>query len=212
MGLREFFIKTPGVKPGLHDYLGEGDLENYKLHLRVELDGTGILMVNASRIIHCNETAVYYIYCIFQGMTIEEIIPFVRNNFKDVKPEEIRKDYNRIKDIIINFSNTEDVCPVTYFDIEMIEPFTKKLSAPYRMDLALTYKCQNKCAHCYSSSPRTAKELKTGEWVRIIKDLWNVGIPHIVFTGGESTTRDDLPELIQAAEEIGVKLNEPGGK
>ncbi len=204
MGLREFFIKTPGVKPGLYDYIGEGDLENYKLHLRVELDGTGILMVNASRIIHCNETAVYYIYCIFQGMTLEEIVPFVRNNFKGVKPEEIKKDFARIKDIIINFSNTEDVCPVTYFDIEMIEPVSKKLSAPYRMDLALTYKCQNNCTHCYSSSPRTAKELKTGEWIRIIKDLWNVGIPHIVFTGGESTTRDDLPELIQAAEEIGA--------
>ncbi|MCK4668424.1 hypothetical protein KAU33_16845, partial [Candidatus Dependentiae bacterium] len=101
MGLREFFIKAPGVKPGLYDYIGEGDLENYKLHLRVELDGTGILMVNASRIIHCNETAVYYIYCIFQGMTIEEIVPFVRNNFKGVKPDEIRKDFARIKDIII---------------------------------------------------------------------------------------------------------------
>jgi MoaA/NifB/PqqE/SkfB family radical SAM enzyme len=33
--------------------------------------------------------------------------------------------------------------------------------------------------------------------------LWKIGIPHIVFTGGEPTLREDLPELVAHAEQIG---------
>ncbi len=205
MSLFDFFRKkVPGVRPGLYEYIGAGDLAGYKFHLRVEKDGTGILIVNASRIIHCNETAVYYIYSIFQGDTEDGIVKLVKKDFKGVTKEEIIDDYRRIREVIVSFSNSEDVCPVTHFNMEMIEPFSKELSAPYRMDLALTYKCQNKCLHCYSSSPRESKELATGEWVEIIKRLWEAGIPHIVFTGGEATLRGDLPELIQAAEEYGA--------
>ena len=32
---------------------------------------------------------------------------------------------------------------------------------------------------------------------------WAVGIPHITFTGGEPTLREDLPALIAHAEKIG---------
>jgi radical SAM protein with 4Fe4S-binding SPASM domain len=33
--------------------------------------------------------------------------------------------------------------------------------------------------------------------------LWEIGVPHIVFTGGEPTLRDDLPDLIAHAERNG---------
>jgi radical SAM protein with 4Fe4S-binding SPASM domain len=33
--------------------------------------------------------------------------------------------------------------------------------------------------------------------------LWSIGIPHVVFTGGEPTLRNDLPELIAHAEQNG---------
>jgi radical SAM protein with 4Fe4S-binding SPASM domain len=36
--------------------------------------------------------------------------------------------------------------------------------------------------------------------MRIIDQLWDIGIPHICFTGGEATLRDDLPQLITHAE------------
>ena len=35
------------------------------------------------------------------------------------------------------------------------------------------------------------------------RPAWELGIPHIVFTGGEPTLRDDLPELIAHAEKNG---------
>jgi len=82
-------------------------------------------------------------------------------------------------------------------------PFSAQLSAPYRMDLALTYRCNNDCAHCYNARPRNHPELSTEQWKTILDKLWALGIPHIVFTGGEPTLRADLPELIAHAEHNG---------
>jgi radical SAM protein with 4Fe4S-binding SPASM domain len=71
------------------------------------------------------------------------------------------------------------------------------------MDLALTYRCSNSCHHCYNARPRQYPELSTGQWKHILDKLWQTGIPHIVFTGGEPTLRPDLPELIAHAERNG---------
>jgi len=71
------------------------------------------------------------------------------------------------------------------------------------MDLALTYLCNNDCLHCYNVKSRQKKELPAEEWIRIIDKLWQVGIPHIVFTGGEPTLKSDLPQLIKHAESVG---------
>ena len=52
-------------------------------------------------------------------------------------------------------------------------------------------------------SKRVDRELTTEEWKSILDKAWQAGIPHIVFTGGEPTLRDDLPELISRAEANG---------
>jgi MoaA/NifB/PqqE/SkfB family radical SAM enzyme len=69
------------------------------------------------------------------------------------------------------------------------------------MDLAITYRCNNDCAHCYNARSRDYPELSTEKWYQILDRLWAIGIPHIVFTGGEPTLRADLPELIAHADQ-----------
>lgn len=87
---------------------------------------------------------------------------------------------------------------------ETVLPFSKTdLQAPYRMDLALTYRCNNACHHCYNPANRRRAELTTEEWKSVIDELWEAGVPHIIFTGGEPTLRPDLPELIAHAERNG---------
>jgi radical SAM protein with 4Fe4S-binding SPASM domain len=46
-------------------------------------------------------------------------------------------------------------------------------------------------------------ELSTADWKLVLDKAWSLGIPHIIFTGGEPTLRDDLPELIAHAESNG---------
>ena len=71
------------------------------------------------------------------------------------------------------------------------------------MDLAITYRCNNDCLHCYNGRLRSYPELDTASWKQIIDKLWDLNIPHLIFTGGEPTLRNDLPELIEYAEEKG---------
>ena len=67
-------------------------------------------------------------------------------------------------------------------------PFSSRPSAPYRMDLAITYRCRNDdSSHCYDARPRQYPELDTHSWKQILDQLWEAGIPHVVFTGGEPT-------------------------
>jgi radical SAM protein with 4Fe4S-binding SPASM domain len=97
-----------------------------------------------------------------------------------------------------------DSCPICSLDdLEITAPFSTRPSSPYRMDLALTYRCNNNCSHCYNGRPRNFPELKTNQWKEIIDRVWSLGIPHIVFTGGEPTLRDDLPDLVTHAEANG---------
>jgi len=72
------------------------------------------------------------------------------------------------------------------------------------MDLAITYRCNNACSHCYNARPRSFPELDTHTWKQILDRIWELGIPHVVFTGGEPTLRDDLPELVGYAENKGL--------
>ena len=67
--------------------------------------------------------------------------------------------------------------------------------APARADLALTYQCNNKCSFCYVGDRKT-EELSTENWKNILDELWKVGVPSVIFTGGEPTLRKDLVELV----------------
>jgi radical SAM protein with 4Fe4S-binding SPASM domain len=106
------------------------------------------------------------------------------------------------------------LCPVCDLGLEKSMPFSAKLSAPYRMDLALTYRCNNACAHCYNARPRNYPELDTQTWKKIIDRVWELRVPHVVFTGGEPTLREDLVELVAYAQEKGLVtgLNTNGRK
>ncbi|MCX7830319.1 MAG: radical SAM protein, partial [Acidobacteria bacterium] len=85
---------------------------------------------------------------------------------------------------------------------------------PLRMDIALTYKCQNKCTHCYNEEERKVEPVEKEQWFEILKKIESVGIPHIVFTGGEPSLVPYLPELIEYAENLGLVtgLNTNGRK
>jgi len=174
-----------------------------RLHLRLEDDGSGILIVNASRVLFLNRTAAEYIASFIKGDSEDETIRKIVKRY-NVDAERARSDYRKTLYIINTFVNTPDVCPISYLGVEKMEPFQKKLSAPYRMDLAVTYRCNNKCLHCYTGGSRVTRELTKKEWFKVIDKIFELGIPHVVFTGGEPTLRDDLPELIAYAEKVGL--------
>jgi radical SAM protein with 4Fe4S-binding SPASM domain len=88
--------------------------------------------------------------------------------------------------------------------VEKVEPFSRELSAPIRMDLALTFRCQNGCLHCYIGGPHEVEEMPTEKWKRVLNKMRGLGIFIATFTGGEPTLREDLPELVAHAQKMGI--------
>jgi len=191
-------------KVSLHHLRVEGgEYQGLRLHLRFEEDGDGVLIINASRVLFLNPTAAEYVYSFIKGESEEAAVKRIRRRYK-VDAETARKDYQEVLFVVNTFAKSPDVCPVSYLGVEKMEPFEEELSAPYRMDLAITYRCNNKCLHCYAGGPRETKELTTQEWFRVMDKLLKLGIPHVVFTGGEPTLRDDLLQLIAHTQDIGL--------
>jgi radical SAM protein with 4Fe4S-binding SPASM domain len=197
-----FFQKHKPIQPGLtHAVVREGDAVT-RLHLRIEPDGRGILSINASKILHLNPTAAEIVKRHLDNEEVDSILTAMHRRYR-VRKEFLREDIAKTLETIRVLTATDQVCPITYLDTEAVPPFQYASTAPLRMDLALTYRCNVGCAHCYNLAGRQSPELPAAEWKKAFRLLWEAGVPHLTFTGGEPTLRDDLPELVQAAEELG---------
>jgi len=213
MNILDYFKKHKPVPQGLYSgRISAGDA-TFRAHLRVEKGGGGILSLNASRILHLNPTATEIAYHFIKGLKEEEAITLMRKRYR-AGSEVIRKDVDNLYKVIGTLGRTDQVCPLTDLGIAMHEPYSSEISAPLRMDIALTYKCQNRCSHCYNEPERKLNELSKEQWLDVLRNCEKAAIPHVVFTGGEPTLVEFLPELVGYAEDLGLVtgLNTNGRK
>jgi radical SAM protein with 4Fe4S-binding SPASM domain len=201
--LEDMFIRSEPIKPGLYHYQVGDQYEGKRFHLRVEPDGTGILSIDAQRILHLNPTATEYAKLSLESADEEAALRRLTSRYR-VDPAKVREDFASFKSKIDAFIFETRVCPVSFLEIDRIPPFKTPTSAPYRMDFALTYRCDNHCPHCYVERPRDFPQMDTASWKKALDRLWDLGIPHVVFTGGEATLREDLVELVEHAEDLGL--------
>jgi radical SAM protein with 4Fe4S-binding SPASM domain len=187
-----------------HYRRADGD-EKSRIHLRLDSDGHGTLIVNANQVIHLNPTAALMAYLILEETDEKQAVKTIQQKYH-ISNAQARADYSSF---ILHLSSLfTGACPIHDLELDTITPFSARPSAPYRLDLALTYRCNNDCAHCYNqrvgeSAIQRFSELDTEHWKLVLDKAWSLGIPHIIFTGGEPTLRADLPELIAHAESNG---------
>jgi radical SAM protein with 4Fe4S-binding SPASM domain len=190
------------ISAGLHGYRRKDGKNKTRLHLRIDPDGAGTLVINASSILHLNQTASLIAYHHLNGNDREFIQRTLVQTF-DMVPDRIEEQIDLIISDLEGFIQADGKPVQTYSGVEINAPYSHHPTAPYRMDLALTYRCNNDCSHCYNARLRSYPELSTGNWKNIIQRCWDLDIPHLIFTGGEPTLRDDLVELIAFAESTG---------
>lgn len=172
-------------------HLEKGQL---RLSLREEKD-YAVLNINGAHLLYLNDTAAEYTKIIMQELEEEEAIKRMRKKYR-VDKETAKKDYEQVLFTILTLASRKDVCPFSNLGIESIPPFSRQLKAPHRFDLALTYRCNNDCFHCYAGGPRKTKELSTERWIQVIDIIDSLDVGSIVFTGGEPLLREDLVELV----------------
>jgi radical SAM protein with 4Fe4S-binding SPASM domain len=170
-----------------------------------------MLWINGQDLVLLNRTAAEFVESFIEimsrhadildtGAFKQEIASRMQQRYPQVPADVLVKDFDAIYGSLLEISKGS--CPAAEMNLEARATDPKLWTAPPRLDLALTYRCNNDCFFCYTGGPRKVKELSTKDWQNIIAKIWDNGIPQIVFTGGEPTLRDDLIELIESSKEF----------
>ena len=200
--LADRFSKIQPLPAGTHHMQAMQNERPYRMHLRLQDDGSGILILNASTILQLNPTAAEYAYHFIKGTEPDEAAKQIAARYRISKGMAL-EDFNDFMDRIQTLISTPDLDPVSFLDFELVQPHSANLTSPLRLDCALTYRLSADTQAEYAPTKRVDRELSTDEWKTILDKAWSAGIPHITFTGGEATLRDDLPDLIAHAEKNG---------
>lgn len=214
-----FFATFASLEPptrGMYTYrvMSESEGRHIRIHLRIEDNGAGVLFVDVTDVVHLNATATEMAKLALDGVPIEHAQSALLSRYGTEDRGRIAQELLDIYAMIESFSNPGDECPTCAVSgLDRMPLFSIRARAPYKVDLAITYGCNNECPHCYNEADRlTMPSLRKEDWYRVIDTLTEIGVPHVIFTGGEATLHPDLPELIAYADQLGhvVGLNTNG--
>ena len=194
------FSKIQPLPVGIHHMQANADEKPYRLHLRLNKDGSGLLILNASTVLQLNPTAAEYAFHFIKGTAPEEAASQISDRYR-VNKKIALDDFNNFADQIHTLISTPDLDPASFLNFERAQPHSTE--STLRLDCAITYRLPEYTHADYAPVKRVDRELTTAEWQTIIDKAWQAGIPHIIFTGGEATLREDLPQLIAHAEKTG---------
>ncbi len=202
--IKRFFTWAKPLKQGVYHYRSGGMLEGHRVHLRIESNGSGLLIIDADKILYCNQTAAEIVKDLLDGMDDEAVAANMLARYRGATQESIAEDVDALKHTIKRFAESTDVDPITYLSNEDISLFTGGFSAPHRMDISLSYDEQDLYRQFCLKLPEKLKPITVEQWKRVVEILWNIGVPHILFTGGEPTAQEHFVELVRFAEEVGI--------
>ncbi|MBN1249349.1 MAG: radical SAM protein [Anaerolineae bacterium] len=205
-------IRTPS--PGLHTYPISLNGGQRRVHLRVHEDGSGVLFIDVTEVIHLNATAVHMVKLALDGVPMADAEKALQRQYRGVSRSELQQGLARMYEIVRELQESNG-CPTCAMapELEFRPVFSTPVTAPYKADIALTYACNNACPHCYNEPDRFAMApLSHDDWFRVLDKLHAIGIPHLILTGGEPTLLPLLPTLVRRANRLGhiVGMNTNG--
>jgi radical SAM protein with 4Fe4S-binding SPASM domain len=225
-GLSRFFRGKNGSVPlgALHHYALHPPGGIRRVHLREHADGSALLLIDVSDAVHLNPAAALLVRSALEGETLDRAVARLQRRYRATALATLLSDAAAMFRLVERLRTGGEGCPTCALEECGRTPwFSTPVAAPYKADLALTYGCNNACAHCYNGMRNPADRsltIKTprgggpGGWIRqtltlpqwkqVLKKLARIGVPHIIFTGGEPTLFPGLCELIGHAGRLGL--------
>jgi len=170
----------------------------------------GLIIFRPNRLNHLNESATMMLDMLYGnpgGPDVEAVVASVVQRY-GVDQERVRGDlHNLLLSVSALLNDNVMAAP----SVKQLPFGSVKRELPILSEIALTYKCQNRCTFCYANSPsrgREVPEMNTAEVKVIIDRIYDEAhCPTVSFTGGEPTLRKDLPELVSYAKAKGMRVN-----
>jgi len=175
------------------------------VHLRPE---DRLLIIRPNKLHHCNETAFAMLHGLYnEKKSVEALLAEVSRKY-GVPVTKLEADLRSLLQTILAIMKEKyNLAPL----ITIIDFDPASVEFPILSEIALTYRCQNRCDFCYASSPYRGDEMPemtTAEVKQVIEKIClEAHVPTISFTGGEPTLRKDLPELVAHASGLGMRAN-----
>lgn len=171
------------IAHGLYHYMREDDATYTRFHLRVDPDGRGMLLVNASAAARLSPAGVWMAKGLLDGRDKEEILSAVKQRFRGVTMAAMEDDFTQVEELIVSLAAPGDNYPIINLEDPEISPYDIELMAPWQADLPL------------------AGPEKT---IPILNRLWDIGIPHVTIFASGDFEPDDLVRTIERAEDLGM--------
>jgi len=170
-----------------------------------------LLILRPNKIHHLNRTATEMLTTLYAQATpdVDAVVRQTAARY-DVPEAQVAADLDRLlRSLSLVLQDQDGAAPAV-----RRTPFGSHFrELPVLSEIALTYRCQNRCTFCYASSPdRGPKvpEMTTAQVKRILDIIVDdARVPTVSFTGGEPTLRPDLPELIAYAKSRRLRTKAP---
>ena len=168
-----------------------------------------LLILRPNRVQYLNRTATAMLHALYSQRPVDvaALVAQMASRYR-VPEARIVQDLDKLlRSLALILDNKAGCAPAV-----KSTPFgTHERKYPVLSEIALTYRCQNRCFFCYASSPergRTVPEMTTAEVKTVLdKIVDQARVPTVSFTGGEPTLRTDLPELIAYARYRDLRTN-----
>ncbi len=135
--------------------------------------------MNASTILHLNPTATEIAYHIIKQSSDEEIVAEFVKRYR-VDAETASQDLQDFQDRLHTLIHTPDLDPEVFLDVSRVDPHSSYLSAPLRLDCALTYQMSDGSSSVFAPVDRVKRiSIRNGNHHH---QSLACGSPHIVFT------------------------------
>ncbi len=115
--------------PGVYHYRRQAADENSRIHLRLDPDGHGTLIINANRIMHLNPTAALMTYLTLEKATEAQAIQTIRKQYQ-VSRKQAVADLHEISDQLEQLVRPDGACPMHDLGLETVLPFSARPTAP----------------------------------------------------------------------------------
>lgn len=175
--------ESPGkIRAGLYHFRREDGASVTRFHLRVEEDGSGMLLANSSVAARLSASGAVMAKALLEGVNQNTITEQIRRNFRGAGEEQVREDLNRLSEFIRTLANPEDNYPIFNLDDPAVMT-PHRLFAPFHAQMSV--------APADSVNPLLAK-------------LWENGVLHVTFAGTDASSSNDALRNIERAEDIGM--------
>jgi radical SAM protein with 4Fe4S-binding SPASM domain len=186
--LQRLFVVRPvqpfkPVASGLYHYMRQADGTYTRFHLRVELDGSGMLLANASVAARLSPTGVAIAKSLLDGEAEARIVDRLVQGFRDASRPAVQADLARVKSVIDGLAAPGDNYPIVNLDDAAVAPDPRQLIAPLNADVPLA---------------------EPERMLALIDRLWQIGIPHITVLVPPEPVAAHLLRAVERAEDTGM--------